>query len=221
MFRFFVNKKQGSFFQLSKDTLNHIKVARVANENFICVFEGKFYICKLEGEMAKILEEMNLNHEFKNDLVIAAAVIDFKKMDFLIQKAAELGAKRFIPMITKNVSQKIYGDPKKRLERWNKIALNACEQSFRNKLMIVDDITTFDDVLKIPMENKYIAHEKDDSSVDASYPTNSIFLIGPEGGFADSEIEKAKANQYKIISLGKRILRAETASLFVLSKVVE
>lgn len=221
MFRFFVDSKEGDKFKLSQETLNHIKVARVTKEKFICIFDEQFFVCKLEDNFAKIIDKLELNHEYDGDLILAAAIIDFKKMDILIQKAAELGVKKFIPVITKNVSQKIYGDSSKRLERWNKISLHACEQSFRNKRMIVEDITKLEDVLKIDVKNKYIAHEKDESGIEEFFPTNSLFLIGPEGGFTEEEVSKANLNNFKTISLGKRILRAETASIFVLSKVIE
>ena len=138
---------------------------------------------------------------------------------YLIQKAAELGATKIIPMISKNISKKIPIDINKKIERWNQIALNASEQSFRNKQMIVDKPMSFKEVLNINASNKYIAHEKDDSTVKGSFPTNSLFLVGPEGGFTSNEVSEANNSGFETISLGKRILRAETASIFILSRV--
>lgn len=221
MFRFFVNKKEQNSFPLPKETLNHIKVARVEKENFICTYEGKFYECKLVGNSAEIIKEINEDHEFKNEVILAASIIDTKRFEWLIQKAAELGATKIIPMTSKNVSKKISGEIERKIERWNEIALNASEQSFRNYPLVVTNITSFEDVLKnynhIP--NKFIAHEKKDAQVKHNFNSNVLFLTGPEGGFSEDEVQNALKQGFEVLSLGKRILRAETASIFMLSRI--
>lgn len=221
MFRFFVEERENNSFVLSKDTLNHIRVTRVEKENFICTFQGKFFECKLVGNVAEIIREIKENHEFDGEVVIAAAIIDTKRFEWLIQKAAELGATKLIPVLSRNVSKKISGEIDKKIERWNEIAKNASEQSFRNYPLFVSNITKFESIISqcSNIKNKYIAHEKQDSSVEKSFPSNSIFLVGPEGGFSDDEVQVAKSNGFEVISLGKRILRAETASMFVLSRI--
>lgn len=220
MFRFFVNKKVNNEFQLEQKTLNHMKVARVWNEKFICVYDEKFYICKLNSaNNAEIIEELNENHELGGDVIIAISFIEPKRFEWLIQKAAELGASKIIPMISDNVSKKLPKDFDKKLVRWNEIALNASEQSFRNKQLVVEPIMKFDDVLEIHCENKFIAHEKSDSDEMTTYPTQSLFLVGPEGGFSEEEIIKARSHDFQVISLGRRILRAETAPLKILSRI--
>lgn len=220
MFRFFVNQKEGEAFILPKETLHHIKVARVANEEFICTYEEKFYICKLEGNLAVIQKELKENHEHDGEVIVAAAIIDTKRFEWLIQKAAELGATKLIPVISDNVSKKISGDISKKVERWNIIALNASEQSFRNKPLIVEEPKKFKDVLNVNVANKFIAHEKENAEVPVSFPSNSLFLVGPEGGFTDQEVKLAIENNCEVVSLGKRILRAETASMMMLSKII-
>ena len=85
--------------------------------------------------------------------------------------------------------------------------------------MVVEGITKFKDVLDISVENKYIAHEKIDADVPMSFKQNSIFLVGPEGGFTNEEVSEAESKGYEVVSLGKRILRAETASMFMLSRI--
>lgn len=77
----------------------------------------------------------------------------------------------------------------------------------------------FNDVINIKVTNKYIAHEKEDSSPEVSFPQDSLFLVGPEGGFTDEEVMSASSQGFNVISLGKRILRAETASMFILSRI--
>lgn len=220
MFRFFVDKREGDELLIEAKTLNHMKVARVLNEQFICVHEEQFYICKLNANNnATIIEKLEENHEFDGDVTIAISFIDPKRFEWLIQKASELGATKIIPMISDNVAKKLPHDFNKKLVRWNEIALNASEQSFRNKALKVEGLMKFKDVIKLEYKNKFIAHEKKDGKEEFSYPTNSIFLIGPEGGFSDSEVQQASQNGYDVITLGKRILRAETAPLKILSRI--
>lgn len=219
MFRFFVEEKQGDSFILSNEILKHIKVARVQNEEFICIFEGKFYITKLDGDVAKIISELDEQHDFEKQVIIAASFIDTKRFEWLIQKAAELGATKLIPVISKNVVKKLPVDINKKLERWNQIALNASEQSFRNNKLIVEKPMHFKDVINIKVTNKYIAHEKADKNPEVSFPQDSLFLVGPEGGFTNEEVMLANEKEFTTISLGKRILRAETASIFILSRI--
>lgn len=221
MMRFFVEEKQGDYFVLSKEVLQHIKVTRINNKEFICVFQERFYVTKLENNLARIIYEMDENHEFNNEVILAAAIIKTKRMEWLIQKAAELGVTKLIPVYSTNVDQKISQDFSKKIDRWNKIAIAACEQSFRNKAMIVDEPMHFNEVIELNILNKFIAHEKQDAKVNLSYPTSSLFLVGPEGGFTDIEVQKAQLKGFEIISLGKRILRAETSSIFILSKIID
>lgn len=219
MFRFFVEKKTPNGFELSKETLKHLKVVRAEKENFICIFEKKFYECSLVANEAKIVKELNENHEFAKEVIIAAGIIETKNWEMMIQKAVELGATRIIPVYSKNVSKKIF-DIEAKLERWNKITLGAAEQSFRNIHPLVEKPMTFEEVLNINIKNKYIAHEKKEALVKEKFDQDVLFLVGPEGGFTDEEVKSAEIKGFEVISLGKRILRAETASLFVLSKVI-
>lgn len=221
MFRFFVEEKEENYFLLTPPILAHLKVARIEKKQFICVYQSKFFLCKLENKKAKIIKEIIENHEFKNKVVLGAALINIKRFEWLIQKATELGVTDFYPIISTNISHKISGDINKKLIRWNTIALNAAEQSFRNNVMIVHKPTKFETIIKTAIPNKYLAHEKTSKKIIASFPTNSLFLTGPEGGFSEQEVEMARSNNFKIVSLGKRILRAETASLFMLARINE
>ncbi len=222
MFRFFVtNKINETHFEISEETFKHMKVARVLNEKFICIYENKFYICEMDGQQAKILELLDEDHEHGGEIIIAAALINIKRFEWMIQKAAELGATKIIPLITKRIEIKINDKFYKKIERWNQISHNACEQSFRNKKMIATEPMEFEDALKLKISNKFIAHEKTKSSVSNNFPIDSMFFVGPEGGFSEEEVKLAENNECINISLGKRILRAETASIFILSRIID
>ncbi|MCR8613168.1 MAG: 16S rRNA (uracil(1498)-N(3))-methyltransferase [Mycoplasma sp.] len=218
MYKFFVDKKEGNHFILDKKLINHIKVVRINQKEFICIYKKEFYICKMDEKKALILKKLENDHEFKNSVILGMSYIKPKKFELTIQKAAELGVTNFIPIISKNVSIKI----QEKYERWNEIAVNASEQSFRNTYMNVDNQVVFEDAIKnIKSKHKYIAHVSENNEIINHLETDSFILIGPEGGFTDEEVKLAKDNNFKVISFGKRILRAETAAIFALSNLRE
>ncbi len=217
MYRFFVDDKEEDHFILPKELINHLRVIRIKNENIICIYKEIFYVCKIQGNVAMIIEILEEDHEYKNEVVLCASLINIKRFEWLIQKAAELGATKLIPMITKNTNLKYKNISLIKKARWNEIAKNACEQAFRNKIMKVELPILFNEVLKMEYKNKIIAHEKHDQNKITSINNDVIILVGPEGGFDNFEIELAKNFNFQVVSLGKRILRAETSSLFLLS----
>lgn len=217
MYRFFVTKKEDNHFLLSKELLNHLKVIRIKKENIICIYEEKFYLCKVEGNLAEIIEVLDKNNEYQNEVVLCASLINIKRFEWLIQKAAELGATKIIPIITKNTNLKYKKSAESKYERWNYIAKNACEQSFRNKIMKIDKPSLFEDVIKMEFKNKIIAHEKYSGDKISNLEDDIIILVGPEGGFNDDEVKLAEKHNFTQVSLGPRILRAETSSIFLLS----
>jgi 16S rRNA (uracil1498-N3)-methyltransferase len=128
-------------------------------------------------------------------------------------------AKRSIPVLDdKNTSKK--------LERWNMIAKEACEQSKRNKLVKVLEPVKLKELLNYKSELNLIAYE-DLNCVGSSHfyslieknPKSITIVVGPEGGFDSSEVAFLNENDFISVSLGKRILRSETAPLYMLSVI--
>ena len=222
MYRFFVEVKNDDKFVLSKETLEHIKTIRLKkNEKFYCVYREQYYLCHLENKEAIIEEKLNINNEYENDVVLFASIINIKKFEWLIQKATELGVKVLYPLITKNTNIKYIQQFENKLNRFQTIVLNASQQSFRNSLMKIEKPIKFEQAIKINDKNKYIAHEITKKNVvyNDLFEQNVAFFIGPEGGFTEEEIEQARKENIKLVYLGKRILRAETAALFLLSRI--
>lgn len=141
-----------------------------------------------------------------------------ERMDFVVQKATELGVKRITPVLTEYGVVKLNADrAEKRREHWQKIAASACEQSGRTRLPLIDP----------PLALKNWFGDKP-ASVDAELilspraavplagidapQTKVCILVGPEGGFSDVEYDDANAAGFKAVSLGPRILRTETAA---------
>lgn len=225
MYRFFVDKKELNYFILDQSILNHLKSIRLKiNENFICVYEGKFYICSLENKKAKIIQLLEEDHEYPHRLILFAPIIKIKNFEWLIQKATELGVQEFYPLICENTNKKYLEIVKNKLTRFQEIAKNAAEQSFRNQVMKIFDPINFIDAIEIKIENKFLAHEKINSNQtgqSSNFNGNIAFFVGPEGGFSDNEVEIAQKNNTQIISLGKRILRSETAVIWLIANVKE
>ncbi len=224
MYRFFVSRKiDDQKFELDKKILDHIKVLRLnKNEKIYCIYNNEFYLCHVENNYAIIDKKTDINNEFKGKVYLFAAIINIKRFEWLIQKAVELGVTDFFPVISKNVNSKYLQQIKAKKDRFYEIAKNASEQSFRNIIINIHEVIKFEDAIKLDLKNKYIAHEKNNSSCENMlFESDVAFFVGPEGGFDENEIDKAIENNVKPISLGKRILRSETSSLYLLSRIIK
>ncbi|UUD35786.1 16S rRNA (uracil(1498)-N(3))-methyltransferase [Mycoplasmopsis citelli] len=222
MNRFFVNQKINNTFILPKETLKHLQVIRGKNKQFICVYDQEFYLCILENNVAKILQKIKENHELPFEVVLAISVIKLERFEWILQKATELGVSKIIPVhSTYCDGDLIKYKFNKKIQRFESIIQNAAEQSFRNKIPILEKIHTFEEALQYPIESKYLAHEKINLSKTLATQINNacMFFVGPEGGFSNQEIIQAQAQNVEIISLGSRIMRAETAAIYLLSQV--
>ena len=148
-------------------------------------------------------------------------------MELIIQKAVELGAYQIVPVAMKNCVVKL--DAKKaenKVKRWQEIAKSAAKQSKRSLIPTVEMPLRYEDaislaaqldVVLVPYENER-GMEETRSVVEGIRPGQSIgIFIGPEGGFAEDEITLAKSHDMALLSLGRRILRTETAGLAMLS----
>ncbi|AGB41806.1 RNA methyltransferase, RsmE family [Halobacteroides halobius DSM 5150] len=188
--------------------------------------EGNKYLVELirttnEVVEGQIIEEIERKVESTVEITLIQGVPKRKKkMDLIVQKCTELGIDKIIPIITERTVVKLT-DKKanKRQDRWQKIALEAAKQSRRAKVPTIAKIKDFaqmpavasDDLALIPWEDedttgiKEVMQEQNVSKV--------VILIGPEGGFSQSEVNQAKKIGFKPVSLGARILRTETAGI--------
>ncbi|WAM32981.1 RsmE family RNA methyltransferase [Caldicellulosiruptor morganii] len=215
-----------------KEDINHIvKVLRKREGEVLNLCDGVYdYRTRIleiskDGIKVAIEEKVQNQREPKKDIFLFQCIIKNQKMDIIIQKATELGVKSIIPVISKRVVIDIGEKEEKKLERWQKIAKEAQKQCLRpyppliQKPVEIDRVKDFLDdldLLIIPYEKErknFLAVNSDTSKVG--------ILIGPEGGFEEEEIEIFKKLQkVKIVSLGKRILRSETAAISTISIVM-
>lgn len=216
--------------------VNHIRnVLRmeIGEHLTICDGQGKDYFCaiaQLEQDcvIADILDINDTESELPVKIYLFQGIPKKDKMELIIQKAVELGVYEVVPVAMKRCVAKIEDGKKekKKLERWQAISTSAAKQSGRGMIPKVQSVMSFQEALErakaldcaiVPYE---LAEGMSGSqrTVQKACSGKSIgVFIGPEGGFDDKEIEQVKAAGFQIMSLGKRILRTETAGLTILS----
>ncbi|MBC8588387.1 RsmE family RNA methyltransferase [Paratissierella segnis] len=230
MHRFFVDKSQISEYKIiiiGKD-VKHIKdVLRLKKNEIIEILnDGFVYVCRIERiekdriETAIVDRKAGVN-ESKVDITLFQGLAKGTKMDFIFQKNTEIGVKEFYPIITHRSVVKIKEMDKeqKKINRWNSIVEEAAKQSKRDSIPIVRDIITFDKMIDILRNEKdiIVPYEEEKSYSIKEGLINSgkkiNIIIGPEGGFEQEEIQILRDVGGKIVTLGNRILRTETAGL--------
>lgn len=156
----------------------------------------------------------------KKDLTIAVGITKGDRMDLLMQKATELGVHSIQPLWMDFCDVKL---PKERLEKkihhWRQITIASSEQSERNRLPFVNEPLKFDDWLNAQDSTKVIGFHPNEAPPEelSEQREKTTFCFGPEGGFSDREVVLMESQGVQLLSLGERILRAETAPLVLLS----
>lgn len=195
---------------------------RVGEEINVFDGEGREFLCEVQ-KIGKKRSDLHIISEISPtapesalDLTLAPALLKGEKFDFVIQKAGELGVKRLIPIITHRCDVKLK-DHHNKIERWQRIALEAAKQSGRARLMQIDEPTDFSVLLKGGKRSGMVMFSErgGDSFDEIAAEKKVVAITGPEGGWEDSEIEAAHEAGAAIITLGGRILRAETAAVAI------
>lgn len=173
------------------------------------------FLCSLKDDKALVIEDLKENNELDVDITVVLSLIKNDKFDFALQKLTELGVKRIVPYMAKRSVVKP-GKNNNKLNRFNSIVREASEQCHRNIIPEICDYITLKDLEKYKSELNLIAYEKETVSFNDLNKYKSItYIIGPEGGFEKDEYEKIVDMGFNSISLGKRILRAETAAIYL------
>lgn len=183
----------------------------------IAKIEKKETVLQIIGKIPPAAPESSLK------LTLAVALLKGDKFDFVVQKACELGVSQIIPLLTKRADIKLKSadEANKKIERWRKIALEAAKQCGRATLMQIELPNTFEDLRKRFSENIcFFFSERNGESFEIAVKKfvkipEILAIIGSEGGWDDSEIEAARQSNFQIITLGGRILRAETAAIAI------
>ena len=237
MHHFFVSPDQidEKYVTITGGDVNHIKnVLRMKIDEELLISNGqdKDYYCKIESISDDEIKAVILDEEFEGtelptELYLFQGLPKSDKMELIIQKAVELGVKEIIPVATKRCVVKL--DDKKeasKIKRWQAISESAAKQSRRTIIPEVSSVMSFKEALNRAKEFELgiIPYEYFKDMTETKEVLKKVqkgikigIFIGPEGGFEESEIQYALENGIHPISLGKRILRTETAGLAILS----
>ncbi len=213
----------GKIIELSKEDRRYIfNVLRCHRRDIISIFDGRgksFKARIIDDRKIEVIEEEKIHTENSFSIVLCQAVLKGEKMEMVIQKATELGVKKIIPF----VSERCVVKEIRKIERWRKIAKEASKQAQRSIVPEISDLIFFFELIE-NIKNGILFWEKAETPliqiISEINPHEDIFLlIGPEGGFTYKEVAQAEEKKIKIASLGKRILKAETASIVSVSLV--
>lgn len=238
MFNFFTDKnKVNDRYEITGADYNHVKnVLRMrVGENLLVSFEKKSDLCVIETItdtkiIARVEQEDYIDTNLPVEIYLFQGLPKSDKMELIIQKAVELGVTEIIPVETARSIVKLDGKKSEnKVSRWQTISESAAKQSKRNIIPTVTSVLTFSNAVKkaneldlviIPYENeKGMKATKDALSKIKSGMRIGIF-IGPEGGFEEKEVSAIADIGGTSVSLGKRILRAETAAITAVSMIM-
>lgn len=231
MNRFFISSEQikdDKIIIIGSD-VKHIKdVLRLKHgEKIEIACEGTTYIGEiLELEKReinlKIISSYKGENEASTEVILYQGLAKGSKMDFILQKCTELGVSEFYPLETNRAVVKIKNEKKanSKVDRWQEIVDQAAKQSKRDMIPVVNEILSFAQMIKLlDNEGNIVVPYEDEKQQSIKTTLKDIknkkihLIIGPEGGFEDTEIEMLKEMGANIVTLGPRILRTETAGL--------
>ncbi len=234
--RFFISPDQvsGPEITITGEDVRHIATVlrmKTGDELLLCDGEGTDYAVKIrQVDRAQIRTEImgKSKREISHPrITLGQGLPKSDKMDFIVQKATELGVASIVPLVTERTIVKVK-DEVKRTARWRKIAREASMQSNRTGIPQIEGIRGFSDFLRTlapePFTLLLLPWEESTEAIKHVLRLNPdvkniIVLIGPEGGFSQAEAAEARSKGFHAVSLGPNILRTETAAIAVLGMI--
>lgn len=214
-----------SVVELPDNVVRHLNVLRVKNTEEIVLFNGngKSYpalpeVLEKRRASVRILREEATDNESPLNITLVQAVSAAERMDFTLQKSVELGVAEIRPVISERCVVRLSGErAERRVARWQEIVVSACEQSGRNIVPKVLPLTTYAQALQqLPQETTKLLMSLNRAQKLSDVQPQSgkvVFMVGPEGGWTEKEEQQAFDAGFQSVTLGKRVLRTETASL--------
>lgn len=214
-----------SVVELPDNVVRHLNVLRVKNTEEIVLFNGngKAYpalpeVLEKRRASVRILREEVTDNESPLNITLVQAVSAAERMDFTLQKSVELGVAEIRPVISERCVVRLSGErAEKRVARWQEIVVSACEQSGRNIVPKVLPLTAYAQALQqLPQETTKLLMSLNRAQKLSDVRPQSgkvVFMVGPEGGWTEKEEQQAFDAGFQSVTLGKRVLRTETASL--------
>ncbi|RIW37594.1 16S rRNA (uracil(1498)-N(3))-methyltransferase [Bacillus salacetis] len=240
MQRYFINQQfqEGSLVVIEGENFHHIvRVMRMGKDSlFYVVFpngaSAKVQIETISSDCleAKVVQWETDEKEMPVEITIVSGLPKGDKLELIIQKGTELGAKEFVPFTAdRSIVKWDEKKAKKKTERWEKIAKEAAEQSHRQHVPVVHSPVSLKELLSLAADydHKIVAFEEDAKAgeqsnlaaiLQAAKPGHRLLAVfGPEGGLTEKEVETLKGHGFVSCGLGPRIMRAETAPFYLLS----
>ena len=227
MQRYFAKDKIANRLILFDSDEHHIKNVmrgKIADQIEV-VYDGIVYLCQITSLAPlefEIVNELSEKKDLKIDLSVAVALVQEQKFDLILQKLTELGVTNIIPIKTERSIVKL-DDSKaiKKIQRWQMICKEASEQSKRTSIPKIDKILTLKELSLIETDRKLICSLNENTKDIGNYLNDDVksilFAIGPEGGFTKDEETYLLNNNFLPVSLGSRVMRVETAAIYVTS----
>ncbi|MFI3206274.1 MAG: 16S rRNA (uracil(1498)-N(3))-methyltransferase [Clostridia bacterium] len=226
--RFFVNDIIGDTFLLDGENGRHASRSlrmKVGEKLTLCDGKGTDFFCEIT-EINSDEVSLRVNEKKENTAECPVKIYLYQclpkadKMDLIVQKAVELGVYKIIPVISSRCITSYKGKEEKKIQRLNKISLEAAKQSGRGIVPEVSFPQSIVESVEKSCGKRILFYEKGGKSISEILETEEkeiSVLIGPEGGFSEEEVEFARKNGFFIGTLGKRIVRTETAGLIAMS----
>lgn len=225
--RFFVEKKVvGKEVTIDGDEFNHLRnVLRLKTGDAVTVVCGDGYdyhgtitdISKTNAQV-EIVDKTKNENDARLSITLYLGLVKNDSMSSIITKLSELGVKRIVPFLSHYVDVKKTDMKREKLQKVANMAVKQCDRSIP---LQVDDVITFDQMLSQvkKYDDVYFAYEKEKGKDSVLRPSgnNVAIIVGAVGGFSEKEVEKVKQAKIQVVSLGKRILRVETACVALAS----
>ncbi|MFZ4063121.1 MAG: 16S rRNA (uracil(1498)-N(3))-methyltransferase [Polynucleobacter sp.] len=223
---------------LTSEIAHHLRVRRIQAGETFPVFDGNGQVAKANllsftgktGEVQLSDIHIDTHRESSYAITLAQGLAGGDKMDWIVEKAIETGAKQIVPLqcersVLKLTRSSDADRAQKRLLHWRGIIQAACEQCDRTVLASIEPVQTFENYLKIETkaELKLLLSPDANKSLYSvlleTTPQDVVLMIGPEGGHSPEEEAQAQTAGYQLVSLGDRVLRTETAGIVAITAV--
>lgn len=242
MQRYFINEyinETTKIIEITRNDYHHIKNVmrmKVKDKVYICTKEERTFIFEIllfqtDSVVLQMIEEVTKKVELDIEVTIALGLVRREKTEEVLRRITELGANEFVSVEMERSIVQLKNKSKQdhKLDRMRMIVKEASEQSHRTRLLEVLDVKTFKEFLNYAKQFDLCLYAYEESGRDDNYNLKKylqewkgkklLVLIGPEGGISSKEVGLLNQNQFFSIGLGPRILRAETAPLYVMAAI--
>ena len=213
---------------LGADATRHAQVLRLQPGDALTLFDGhggewdaRLTSMGRRDASAELIRHRAVERELPTAITLALGMPAGERMDFVVEKATELGVGAIQPLVCERSVLRLSGErAERRRAHWQAIAIAACEQCGRNRVPTIEPPRPLPEWLagldpRAADESRWLLGWRDATPLDAAAPSRVCVLSGPEGGFTEDEEALARARQFQVRSLGPRVLRADTAPLSV------